>query len=189
MSKRVQPVIIMFILFVILNAGCGEEIQDTKYFFEVSNDENLMIGTSKILNIVEIGPNMSEDAAKVQGQLLTLFGEPAFTSKDFEIAYTYVIIANTSGSGANTFVLTTYSGPSGPAIGGEMGVDDITEAAEKLKEYILAAHPSDYEYEGYYFDGPTRIHQGVKDGQVFFSETAMSDEEFDKAYRELYLGN
>ena len=171
------------LLIMALNTGCGEGAQKMDYTFELSNDVDLMIGTSRILNMVEIGPDMSEDSVKVQGQLLTLFGEPVYTTKDLENAYAYVIVAKTGGK---EFVLTAYRGPSGPAIGGDRGIDGILEAAEKLKEYILAAQPSDYEYEGYYFDGPTKIHQGMKDGRVFFSETVMSQEEWDRAYHELY---
>ena len=85
MSKRSQ-IIIMALLIMALNIGCGDGAQKMEYFFEVSNDENLMTGTWQILHMVEIGPNMTEDAAKVQGQLLTLFGEPVYTTKDLENA-------------------------------------------------------------------------------------------------------
>ena len=58
----------LFLLVMTLNISYGEKLQKMDYFFEVSNDESLLAGTSKILNIVEIGPNMSEDAAKVKVQ-------------------------------------------------------------------------------------------------------------------------
>ncbi|MCL2060203.1 MAG: hypothetical protein FWH01_14320 [Oscillospiraceae bacterium] len=169
------------------NTGRGEVAIEINYTFEVSNEVNAIAGTSQILNLIYFGPNASEDMAIVQGQLLTLFGEPAYITKDLENAYLYIIIA--TGDNGNTYILSAYSGPSGPAIGGDTSLDGIDEAADKLKEYILSAHPSDYEYEGYYFDGPTKIHRGVKDGKAFHQEWVISYEEAGIAYKELFSDN
>lgn len=177
-------IILLSLFFSFTSISHGGTAQEPHFSFEVTADTDLFIGTSKILNIVDLGPNMTEDTVKVQGQLLTLFGEPAYTSKDLEMAYDYVIIAKTSDG--KEFVLSAYAGPSGPAIGGNGDIDGIMEAAEELREYILSAKPSDYEYDGYYLDIPVRIHQGIKNGQIFYSETAMSDEEFAQAFRELF---
>ena len=127
---------------------------------------------------------MDENNAKVQGQLLTLFGEPAYITKDLENAYAYVVIAKIGDS--KEIVLSVYCGPTGPAIGGKWGADGVAEAAEKLRTFILVAQPTDYEYEGFYFDGPMRIRQGVKDGNAYFFESEMTDEEFKEAYQEVH---
>ena len=152
-----------------------------EYSFKASNDLKKMPLTGKLMNIVDFSPGYSEAVAKLHGQLLAVFGEAAYTTKSLENVYCYIIIA--TGEDGSEHILSLYEGPSGPAIGGENSADD---AAKALIKHIKSVQPMDYEYEGYYFDGPTKVHRGIKNGEVFYSEVEMSLEEFDQAYKEVY---
>ena len=51
---------------------------------------------------------------------------------------------------------------------------------------IVQAHPSDYEYEGYYWDGPTVVREGIRNGVPYRQEEelAMPIEERKRLYEE-----
>ena len=152
------------------------------YSFKVSNDLKRIAFTSKLINIItDFGPQYSTDTTKVFGQLLTIFGEPAYITKDLEDEYCYVIIA--TDEHGKEHALNVYSGATGPAIG---GYDSSLDAAQELAKQIRSAQPMDYEYEGYYFDGPTKIRRGIAKGEVFFSEVEINDNEVERAYKEIY---
>ena len=136
------------------------------YSFEASNNVELIALTGKLMNIVELAnPHYSEAVTELYGKLLAVFGEPAETSKSLESAYLYVVTAK--GEDGSDYVLSVYEGPTGPAIGGKKMA---CEAAQELKKYIESAQPMDYEYEGYYFDGPTKVHRGVANGKAFIQK-------------------
>ena len=156
-----------------------------KYTFEVSNDMSRVPYTGKLINILELTPQYSEDATELHGKLLAVFGEPAYTTNNLENVYEYIIVAK--GEDGSEHVLSVYEGASGPAIGGE---NSALEAANELKRHIRSAKPMDYEYRGFYFDGPTKIHRGVFNGKLFFSEVEVADddEEYVQALKEAYPG-
>ncbi|MDE5865643.1 MAG: hypothetical protein K2H31_03460, partial [Lachnospiraceae bacterium] len=104
---------------------------------------------------------------------------------DIENQYTY-LVATTTEDGREIF-LHAYNGPSGPAIGGQHD-DESRKAAYQLSEMIQQAAPTDYDYIGYYLDGPCRIQQGVKNGIPYYEEEGLDDlpkEEMDKIFREV----
>lgn len=140
---------------------------------------------AKLRSICEdLGSNRwAEELTLAYGRLLTLFGPPLFVSKDMENEYSYCV----EGKDAQGTVvyLEVYSGPSGPSIGGKQGVVE-RQAADELAELIMAAPPADYEYTGYYMDGPSIVHKGVRGGQIFMEEREMTEEEFEAAEKELY---
>ena len=151
------------------------------YSFETSNDVSLIAPSGKLLNIVEISASYNDDVTILYGQLLATFGEPAYMTQNLEDAYGYVIIARDEAG--NEHVLNVYEGPSGPAIGGE---ESALVAAHELVSRIRKAHPNDFEYEGYYLDGPSKVHRGIKNGKAFFSEIELTDDEYEQAYKKLY---
>lgn len=157
----------------------GEKIME--YTFTKVNDEEKIWGTSKICDIYEIFEYDKQPLA--YGQMLTLFGEPLYTTENLENQYSYVIEA--TDSAGNVLYLNVYSGPSGPSIGGPDGADD---AAKVLVQYIRAAAPADYEYEGYYMDAPCKVKMGVKNGKTYTEEEMLdlTDEEFVELYNKLY---
>ena len=53
---------------------------------------------------------------------------------------------------------------------------------------IQQAAPTDYDYVGYYLDGPSRIREGIKNGVPYYEEVGLGDlsqEEFEKILREV----
>ncbi len=156
-----------------------------KYQFKAVNDQK-KIGGSNIINIIDgFPPDYSEQAVLIYGKLKTLFGEPLYEEKDIENQYTY-LVSTTTEDGREIF-LHAYNGPSGPAIGGQHD-DESRKAAYQLSEMIQQAAPTDYDYIGYYLDGPCRIQQGIKNGIPYYDEEGLDDlsqEEMDKIFREV----
>jgi len=146
---------------------------EIEFTFKALDNIEYIFGTGKIMNIVYPWDEIEENV-KVFGRLITLFGDPLQITDDLENAYIYVILA-THISG-RTHILSAYSGPSGPAIGGGRE-DGIEEAAEALKRYILQAEPSDFVYEGYYMDFSLRIYMSVEDGRANYSERQLTEAE------------
>lgn len=55
-------------------------------------------------------------------------------------------------------------------------------------EMIRQAAPTDYDYVGYYLDGPSRIQEGIKNGVPYHEEVELHDlskEEMDAIFREV----
>ena len=133
--------------------------------FKADSKDKLPMG-SKICNIIDGFPeDYSDQTALVYGRLRKLFGEPLYESEDFEDQYSYCI--NAARDRKNIY-LEVYSGPSGPAVGGEQDKDS-RDAANELIKYIEQAEAADYDYKGVYYDGPCEVRMGVKNG-VPYSE-------------------
>lgn len=126
-----------------------------------------------------------ESSALVFGQLKQLFGEPLYMTRNLENQYAYCISAEVENGGV--VYLTAYSAGSGPAIGG--GNDEKSkEAADALAEYISQSQAADYQYEGYYMDGPCLVRLGVIDGVPYGEEENLeqfSEEEIAALFQEL----
>lgn len=123
-----------------------------------------------------------EDQILSLGRLKTLFGEPLYLSEDLEDQYTYFL--STVTAAGRTLCLSAYSGPTGPAIGGEQD-EASCAAADALAALINSASPADYDYEGYYLDGPCRVRMGVRNGVPYMEEDELSDEEFEQILRKI----
>lgn len=155
------------------------------YQFRPVNDLK-KLGGSKILNIIAgFPPDHSEQTVLIYGKLKTLWGEPIYEEKDIENQYTYGIATTTEDG--REFFLHVYNGPSGPAIGGPQD-EEGKKAACQLLDMIQQAAPSDYDYIGYYLDGPSRIQEGIKNGVPYYEEVALdnpSKAEMDEIIREV----
>ncbi|WP_050008387.1 hypothetical protein [Butyrivibrio sp. WCE2006] len=129
--------------------------------------------------IREIGNIMSDpnSMALTYGRLQHLFGEPFYTSDDLEDAYDYLILG--TDEEGNTYQLTAYHGPTGPAIGGDSHDPQVAKAAEELEKYINEADYVDYDYEGVYHDFDVIVKFGIRDGVPYMEETGMDGEELD----------
>ena len=107
----------------------NESEEFVEYTFSKVDDEEKIWGTSKICDIYELYEQDKSPLA--YGQMLTLFGEPLYTTENLENQYSYVIAAtDTEG---NVTYLNVYSGPSGPSIG---GMPEDEEVTKKLVLYI-----------------------------------------------------
>ena len=139
--------------------------------FKAENESKLSVG-SKICNIIDGFPeDYGEQTALVYGRLRKLFGEPLYESEDLEDQYSYCISAVRDGK---IVYLEAYSGPSGPAIGGEQDKDSM-EAASELVRFIQQAEAADYDYKGVYYDGPSEVLMGVKNGVPYSEENEIEE--------------
>lgn len=129
-------------------------------------------GASKIRGLCTLN---EEEFALTYGRLQTLFGPSAYEGSDMENQYRFDIEAR-DGQG-NIRYLYAYSGPTGPAVGGGQEEPDRL-AADQLAELVQSTDPSDYDYTGYYLDGPCKICMGVKGGKAYFEESELTDEDF-----------
>lgn len=156
-----------------------------KYEFKAIDDQSKISG-SKICNIIDgFPPDYSEQTVLIYGKLKTLFGEPLYEEKDYENQYTYGVVTITEDS--EEILLHVYNGSSGPAIGGQQD-EESRRAAHQLIDMIWQADPTDYDYVGYYLDGPSRIQEGIKNGVPYHNEEELDDlseEEMDKIFREV----
>ena len=156
-----------------------------KYQFKVIDDQNKISG-SNIFNIIDGFPSdYNDQEVLIYGKLKILFGDPLYEEKDIETQYTYGIVTTTEG-GREIF-LHIYNGSSGPAIGGQQD-EESRKAAYQLLEMIQQAAPTDYDYVGYYLDGPSRIREGIKNGVPYYEEVEfdnLSKEEIDEIFQEV----
>lgn len=135
---------------------------------ELSALEN--IGFSKLCSVYDL-KGTDEKYALFYGKLRTVFGEPDYTSDDYESMYSYNVMA--IGENGKSFYLEVYHGPSGAAVGGKPF--DISKeqeeiymsAANELIAFIESAEPSDYVWEGIYEDIPVNVKYAVKDGKAY----------------------
>lgn len=188
-----QKILLIMLLGILVITGCSrsdmtykeeEEMYKVQYQFQMETNEekwSALYGTSYICHIIEGFPSdYIEQTALVYGRLRGLFGEPTYESMNYEDQYAYYITATTE-DGKEIF-LDVYSGSSGPAIGGQHD-EETAEAARQLIQIILQTEPVDYDYVGFYLDGPSKVHQGVKNGVPYAEEEEIDPE--DEDYKEL----
>lgn len=150
------------------------------YTFKSVNNLELLEETSKIIDCHVFSEN---NDIKVQGSMITLFGDPAYQTQDYEVAYCYVIIASREDN--EEFYLNVYQGAKGATIAGDNRKEGIYEAAQALKELIKRTEPSDFTYYGYYFDGALQINYGIYEGKVFYNEKRVDKIELTKIYKDI----
>ena len=125
-----------------------------------------------------------EDAALVEGKLLTVFGAPADVSDNYENSFNYVIRA--TADNGESVILTVY-GMGVVHIGAEQQNDFAQKAASALIEYVNAFAPADYSRTVYYLDFDMQIDIQVKGGKATISQSQISQEKanelFDKFYK------
>lgn len=150
-------------------------MEQQRFHFQALNQkESQKINVNKTSHILWLCHGASEDyetsMVQAYGRLLTLFGKPLYRTRNVESEYEYIIKAQDDKG--TVLYLTAYSGPSGPSIGGRHKDLDLMAAGE-LAALIKNAPPSDYDYTGYYMDGPCMIKKGIKNGTVYYEETEL----------------
>lgn len=148
------------------------------YTFRAIDDQNLMSGTSLLINVdvVEFNGNREEyrkDSVEFRGKLLALFGKPVHSSSLSDEAFDYVLEA--TNERGESLILTAYEGASGPAIGALSssfgGNDQLNEkAAFDLIALIKSTSPADFESVVYDDDTNNTVWYGVKDGTYYRRE-------------------
>ena len=123
-----------------------------KFKFESIQDTDLIGGSSYFMDFGEM--NSQEDAAIVEGKLLSAFGQPEFTSENYADSFNYIIRA-TSESGESV-ILTVY-GMGVVHIGSDQQDIFAKNAASALIEYVNTFTPADYSRTVYYLDFDLQI--------------------------------
>ena len=153
-----------------------------KYTFESLQDENLMGCSSYFMDFGEM--ESQEDAAIAEGKLLSAFGQPEYTSENYENSFSYFIRA--TANDGRSVMLEVYG--MGVVHIGASQSDEITmQAAKALVEYVNAFKPTDYERTVYYLDFDLQIDIQVKNGKATIEQSQISQDKanelFDKFYK------
>ena len=153
-----------------------------KFTFQSLQDDNLIGGSSYFMDFGEM--NSQEDAAIAEGKLLSAFGDPEFTSENYENSFNYIIRA--TAEEGDSVMLTVY-GMGVVHIGADRRDDFAQKAASALIEYVNSFLPADYSRTVYYLDYDLQIDIQVKNGRVTIEESQISEEKsselFDKFYK------
>lgn len=147
-----------------------------RFTFEALQDLNLLTGSSYFM---DFGNETTEDAILSEGKLLTVFGEPAFKSDNYENAFDYVIRA-TDETGKSV-ILSVYS-VGLVHIGASQKDDFAKEAAEALIAYVSAAEPSDFTHTVHYLDFGMRLDISLQNQKISVEETELSEEEVEAIF-------
>lgn len=152
-------------------------------FRKATEDEIENFGGAKICSIYSLVEY--KNFPKAYGQLMTLFGDADSETEDLENQYTYFICATKKNG--EKHIIMAYSGATGPAI---CGTEDDEKAAKELVKLIRRTKPKDYDYEGYYMDGPCKEYMGVKHGRPYMREEELnlSNEEFNELWERICGG-
>ncbi len=152
-----------------------------KFNFESLQDSNLIGGSSYFMDFGEM--NSQEDAAIAEGKLLSAFGQPEFTSEDYENSFNYIIRA--TADNGESVILTVY-GMGVVHIGADQQDDFAKKAASALIEYVSTFAPADYSRTVYYLDFDIQIDIQVKGGKAKISQSQISEEKADELFDEFY---
>jgi hypothetical protein len=139
------------------------------YTFRALQDGNLGAWTGPLLRMPQSG-DFYLHAAAFRGAALRLFGAPLGTSENAEAAFDYVVEA--CDSRGNSWILTVYQGPTGPAIGGNRSDPSACPPAEALLHLLETTTPADFEAVMHYADADFTVVYGCKDGQCYMREAS-----------------
>jgi len=183
MAKRMLSVLLL-IFIVFLLSGCNKNDwkgDAMKFKFEALQDDDLIGGSSYFMDfgIME----SQEDAAIAEGKLLSAFGEPEFTSENYENPFSYIIRA--TAEGGESVILSIY-GAGVVHIGAKQQDEFAEQAATALIEYVNAFEPTDYSRTVYYLDCDLQLDIQVKDGKVTIDQSPISEEKVNELINEWY---
>ena len=154
------------------------------YRFEKANvAKDFYMPSSNICSIYEFDENFEKNYVLALGQLKHLFGEPDYMTNNLENQFRYVIKA--TNEKRDVLLLEAYCAGSGPAIGG-IRDSDSKEAAYELAAYIRHSQTLDYDYEGYYLDAPSKVQHGIKNGEPYWEEREISENEAEEFQEEVW---
>ncbi len=180
--KKLLCIILVAFMAVTSLTCCDRKKEDgTMEFNFESLDFSAYNGGAYLMDFGEM--SSQEDAAIVEGKLLTAFGSPVETSENYENSFNYFIRA--TANDGRSVVLNVYS--VGVVHIGASQRDEITiQAANALVEYVNAFKPTDYERTVYYLDFDLQIDIQVKNGMVTINESQISEEKSSELFDEFY---
>lgn len=145
--------------------------EDNMYSFKSCSPDLPASHRGKIRNLYE--DKSSEYHSLFIGQVLSRFGEPDYITEDNENLFSKAVSAEDKNG--NSVYLEIYYGPSGPAIGGDVGSDESRKAADELAEFIMSAEPKDFEYKSVYEDFGVTVTMGVGNGKPYYQSDIPAD--------------
>lgn len=154
-----------------------------KFTFEALQDSRLMDGSAYFMTFGAM--NSQQDAAIVEGKLLTAFGKPLFVRDSYEDSFEYIIRA-TSEDG-DSVILTVY-GMGMVHIGAQRQDDYAQRAAEALIEYVSTFAPTDFSRTLYYPDAELQIDIEVKDGVATVTQSPMARSKLKEFFKSFFGG-
>ncbi len=149
--------------------------------FEALQNSDLIVGSSYLMDFGEM--NSQEDAAMAEGKLLSAFGNPEFTSENYENSFNYIIRA--TADNGESVMLTVY-GMGVIHIGSDQKDDFAKKAASALIEYVNAFSPTDYNRTVYYLDFMMQLDIQVKDGKATIGQSQISEEKAEELFSKWY---
>ncbi|MBQ7343756.1 MAG: hypothetical protein IJW53_03210 [Clostridia bacterium] len=166
------------------NERLATELSDAtmKFKFESLQDFDLIGGSSYFMDFGEM--NSQEDAAIAEGKLLSAFGQPEYSSENFENSFNYIIRATLDDE--QSVILTVYS-VGVVHIGADLQDDFAKEAASALIEYVNTFTPADYSRTVYYLDYNLQIDIQVKRGKATIVQSQISEEKANELFDKLFM--
>ncbi|ANU77624.1 MULTISPECIES: hypothetical protein [Bacillota] len=154
------------------------------YTFQSVKDTEKLTDSSKLYNFIEGFADYKNQFSLIYGKIKALFGQPIYETENLGNLFLYRILT-TSDEGEEIH-LEIYCAGSGPAVGG-MQDEKSRKAAKALVNYVWQAEPVNYTHKAYYFDGPTVLEFGIKNGSPYYNETELrlSEKEFTELYTHL----
>lgn len=179
MAKRIISCILLLSILFLLSA-CHQE-ETMQFEFESIYDTELIIGSYYFMDFTRVFS--LEASAIAEGKLLSAFGQPEYTSENFEDSFNYIIRA-TADSGESV-ILTVYN--VGVVHIGAIRRDEFAKkAAKALIQYVNSFAPSDFSRTLYYLDAGLQAYIQVKDGKVTVEESPIPEHKIDELIDEWY---
>ena len=149
--------------------------------FEALQDTGLIAGSSYLMDFGKM--NVQEEAAIVEGKLLSAFGQPALTSENYENSFNYIIRA--TAEDGETVILNVY-GMGVVHIGSDRQDEPAKNAASYLIEYVNSLSPTDYSRTVYCLDFNMQIDIEVKAGNAIIVPSRISEEKINELIDKWY---
>ena len=124
-----------------------------------------------------------EDAAIVEGKLLSVFGTPTIISENYENSFQYVIRATADDGRA--VILNVY-GMGIVHIGAGQNDEFTVQAATALIAYVNSAISANYQRTVYYLDFDLQIDISVRDGNATITNSQISEEKSRELFEKFY---
>lgn len=156
-----------------------EPEEDLNHTYEFIREESDTCDLAGYCNPIGLCGLDGKERARTYGSLRALFGEPDYETEDLEDMFQYRLLVKRSDG--REAVLLAYSGATGPSLSSRPEDHDMKEgAAFALKKLLRETSPADYSYEGYYWDGPSKVEMGSRNGSPYYKERELTRAEMEK---------
>jgi hypothetical protein len=124
--------------------------------------------------LTSLGDSSNAEVCLTIGRLLELFGEPDYSTDDFDNLFSYAVVA--TDEYGNKVYLEIYHGPSGLSIGGER-TERSKRPINDLKCAVYKVRAKDFCLSCVYNDLNVKVKMGIRHGIPFY-ETGLNEDFF-----------